>query len=250
MAKNPNPISTAFWTYMIPMVSTRAMRIGLVLFIAFLAIVVLLFASGLVASGFVTSALYGMRHFLIMVALPAAAILLSEIPIRDGITHRTLLYPLLGPVPRITLAVVRVLVTGAVLAIAAGALLILIRLLLRDGLGFLPRELLAVTLGSFVYVSMFGLIHLYVRRGLITGVAILFFFDIPLGRLPFSLRNISLSYHMGVISQQQESMQLPIMFAMPETSVLASVLILLGAAVVFCSAVALGFNRKSLGDLC
>jgi len=232
------------------MASTRAMRIGLVSFIGFLAIVVLLFVSGLVASGFVTDALYGMRHFLIMVALPAAAILLSEIPIRDGITHRTLLYPLLGPVPRITLAVVRVLVTGAVLAIASGTLLILIRLLLRDGLGFLPRELLAVTLGSFVYVSMFGLIHLYVRRGLITGVAVLFFFDLPLGRLPFSLRNLSLSYHMGVISQQQENMQLPIMFGMPETSVLASVLILLGAAVVFCLAVALGFNKKSLGDLC
>jgi hypothetical protein len=226
------------------------MRIGLVLFIAILAVVVLLFVSGLLATGFVTSALYGVRHFVIMVALPAAAILLAEIPIRDGITHRTLLYPLLGPVPRVTLAVVRVVVTGAVLALASGVLLLIIRLLLQDGLGFLPRELLAVTLGAFVYVSLFGLIHLYVRRGLITGVAVLFFFDLPLGRLPFSLRNISLSYHMGVISQQEESMQLPIMFAMPETSVLASVLVLLGAAVVFCAAVALGFNRKSLGDLC
>ncbi|MGD8413781.1 MAG: hypothetical protein PVF33_06090 [Candidatus Latescibacterota bacterium] len=250
MANNPHPISTAFWTFVIPMVATRAMRIGLVLFVAILAVVVLLFVSGLLATGFVTGALYGMRHFVIMVALPAAAILLSEIPIRDGITHRTLLYPLLGPVPRITLAVVRVLVTGAVLAVAAGALLLIIRLLLGDGLGFLPRELLAVTLGAFVYVSLFGLIHLYSRRGLIAGVAVFFFFDLPLGRLPFSLRNISLSYHVGVIAQQEESMQLPIMFGVPESSVVVSVLILLGAAVAFCSAVALGFNRKSLGDIC
>jgi hypothetical protein len=250
MANTPHPISTAFWTYVIPMTSTRAMRIGLVLFVGLVAVTVMLFMSGLIASGFVTDALYGMRHFLIMIAVPAAAILLSEIPIRDGITHRTLLYPLLGPVPRVTLAVVRVAVTGAVVAIGSGALLLLIRLLLRDGLGFLPRELLAVTLGAFAYVSLFGLVHLYVRRGLITGVAILFFFDIPLGRLPFSLRNVSLSYHMGVVSQQQESIQLPISFGAPETSVTVSALILLGAAVVFCSAVALGFKRKKLGDLC
>lgn len=250
MAKSPHPISTAFWTYVIPMASTRAMRIGLVLFVGFVAVVVLLFMSGLLASGFVTDALYGMRHFLIMIAVPAAAILLSEIPIRDGITHRTLLYPLLGPVPRTTIAVVRVVVTGAILAVGSGALLILIRLLLKDGFGFVPRELLAVTLGAFAYVSLFGLVHLYARRGLITGVAILFFFDIPLGRLPFSLRNLSLSYHMGVISEQQESMQLPISFGAPDTSVAMSALILLGVAAVFCSAVALAFNRKKLGDLC
>jgi hypothetical protein len=250
MADNPHPISTAFWTYVIPMASTRAMRIGLVLFVLFVAVIVLVFMSGLLASGFVFDLLYGMRHFLIMIAVPAAAILLSEIPIRDGISNRTLLYPLLGPVPRITIAIVRMVVTGAVLALAAGGLLLLIRILLRDGLGFLPRELLAVTLGSFAYVSLFGLLHLYARRGLITGVAILFFFDMPLGRLPFSLRNISLSYHVGVISEQQESMQLPISFGAPETSVATSALILLGAAVVLCAAVALGFNRKKLGDLC
>lgn len=250
MANTPHPISTAFWTYVIPLTSTRAMRIGLVLFVGFVAVVVLLFVSGLVASGFVTAALHGMRHFLIMLALPATAILLSEMPIRDGITHRTLLYPLLGPVPRVTLAVVRVLVTGAVLAVASGALLVLIRVLLRDGFDFVGRELLAVGLGSFAYVSLFGLVHLYVRRGLITGVAILFFFDLPLGRVPFSLRNISLSYHMGVISAQQETMQLPIVFATPESSVTMSALVLLAAAAVLCAAVALGFNRKSLGDLC
>jgi hypothetical protein len=250
MANNPHPISTAFWTYVIPMTGTRAMRIGLVLFVVFVAIILLLFMGGLLASGFVTDALYGMRHFLVMVALPAAAILMSEIPIRDGITHRTLLYPLLGPVPRTTLALVRVVVTGAVLAVGTGALLVLIRILLRDGFDFLPRELLAITLGAFTYVSLFGLVHLYARRGLITGVAILFFLDLPLGRLPFSLRNISLSYHVGVISGQEENMQLPVMLGMPATSVTVSTLILLAAAVVFCAAVAIGFKHKRLGELC
>jgi hypothetical protein len=178
------------------------------------------------------------------------AVLLSEIPVRDGITHRTLLYPLLGPVPRITQVLVRVTVTSAILAIGTSVLLVLVRALLKDGFGFLPREFLAVTLGAFAYVTIFGLIHLYNRRGLISGLAILFLLDMPLGRLPFSLRNVSPSYHMGVIAEQEESMQLPISFGHPETSVTVSVLVLLAIAVVFGAAIAVGFKRKNLGDLC
>jgi len=250
MAGTPNPISTAFWTYVIPMTSTRAMRIGAVLLVGFVAIVVLLFMSGFIASGFVNEALLGARHFLIMIVVPVGAVLLSEIPIRDGITHRTLLYPLLGPVPRVTLALVRTAVTGAILAVCASALLLLIRILLKDGLGFLPRELLSVVLASFAYVALFGLVHMFSRRGLITGVIILFFFDMPLGKLPFSLRNLSPSYHVGVIADQQVNMQLPIAFGMPGTSVTMSALILLGIAVVFGAALAVAFRHKDVGELC
>ncbi len=250
MNSRPHHITTAFWTYVIPMTSTRAMKVGLVLFIGFIGIVVALFMSGLVARGFVTDALYGMRHFLIMVAVPVAAVILSEIPIRDGITHKTLLYPLLGPVSRTTLAVVRIAVTGAILAIGSALMLLLIRALLGDGFGFFPRELLAVTLGAFVYVAFFGFIHLYNRRGLIAGLVFLFVFDKPIGMLPFSLRNISPSYHMGVISNQQEGMQLPIRIGGPETSLVVSVIVLLSILVVFAAAIAYGFKKKDLGDLC
>jgi hypothetical protein len=246
----PNPVSTAFWTYVIPMVATRAMRVGLVLFALFALAVVVLYASGAIVSEFMIDALYGMRHFLVMVAVPVGAVLLAEIPFRDGITHRTLLYPLLGPVPRTTLALVRVAVTGAVLALGTGLLLLLIRILLQDGLDFLPRELLAVALGSFAYVAVFTLIHLFNRRGLITGLVVVFLFDIPLGRVPFTLRNISPSYHVGVIAGQEESMQLPISFGMPETSLPMSVIVLVAIAVVFGVAAALGFKRKNLGELC
>ena len=202
MPSPPNPVSTAFWTYIIPMVATRAMRIGLLLFALFALGVVALYATGAIASEFMIDALHAMRHFLVMVAVPVGAVLLAEIPFRDGITHRTLLYPLLGPVPRTTLALVRVGVTGAVLALGAGLLLVLIRALLQDGMGFVPRELLAVCLGSFAYVALFSLVHLFNRRGLITGLVIVFLFDLPLGRLPFTLRNISPSYHVGVIADQ------------------------------------------------
>jgi hypothetical protein len=250
MARSPHSISTAFWTFVIPMTATRAMRIGLVLFIGVVAVVLLLFMGGFLASGFVTEALYGMRFFVVMVALPVGAVLLSEIPIRDGITHKTLLYPLLGTVPRTTLALVRTAVTAVVLAAGASFLLLLIRVLLREDFGFLPREILAVTLGAFAYVALFGLMHLINRRGLIAGLVVVFFFDLPLGKLPFSLRNVSPSYHVGVIAEQDVSMQLPIAMGVPGSSVTLSAFILLGIAVAFGAATAWVFKRKGLGDLC
>jgi len=250
MTTRPSSISTAFWTYVIPMTATRAMRIGLVLVVLFMVSAVGLFMSGVVSAEFREHSLTALRHFLVMVGVPVGAVLLSEIPIRDGVTHRTLLYPLLGPVPRMTLAMVRIAVTGAVLAVGAGLLLLLIRLLLGEGLGFLPRELLSVTLGSFAYVALFGFIHLYNRHGLIVGLVVFLLFDVPLGRVPFSLRNISPSYHVGVIANQQENMQLPISFGVPHTSLVMSVLVLVGIAVVLTAAIAIGFRQKDLGDLC
>lgn len=250
MSDRPHAVSTAFWTFVIPMAATRAMKIALALF-AFIAIaIVFLYATGMVSSEFMVDALNGMRHFLVMVAVPVGAVLLSEIPIRDGITHRTLLYPLLGPVSRTTLALVRVATTAVILALGTSVLLVVVSLMLGDGLDMLPRQLLAVWLGSFAYVALFGFIHLLGRRGLITGLAIFFLFDAPLGRLPFTLRNISPSYHTGVIGGEQESMQLPISFGMPDTSVLVSSLILAGIALLFGAAIAVGFTRKSLDELC
>lgn len=246
----PHPISTAFWTYVIPMVATRAMRIGIGLCALFVLAAFAVFASGKVSQDFMFEALSSMRHFLVMVGVPVGAVLLSEIPIRDGITHRTLLYPLLGPVPRTTIAVVRMVTTGAVLALGASLLLLLIRALLRDGFDFFPRELLAVTLGSFAYITLFGLIHLFNRRGLIAGLAILIIFDFPLGRVPFTLRNISPSYHVGVISAQAETMQLPISFGAPATSLTTSIVVLLVMSIVLGTAIAVVFKRKKLGDLC
>jgi hypothetical protein len=226
------------------------MRIGLVLFVLAAIGIVMLLATGLISSELMIDALYATRHFLVMVAVPVGAVLLSEIPIRDGITHRTLLYPLLGPASRLTLAVVRMATTAAVLAVGVGLLLVLVRALLRDGFDMLPRELLSVVLGAFAYVGLFGLIHLFNRRGLITGLALFFLFDAPLGRLPFTLRNISPSYHTGVIAGQEENLQLPIRFGMPDSSLLASSIVLVAIALIFGALVAVGFRRKNLGELC
>ena len=97
---------------------------------------------------------------------------------------------------------------------------------------------------------MFGVLHLVTRRGLITGLVVLFFLDFPLGRLPFALRNLSPSYHVGVIANQQEELQLPVALAPPDASVAWSALVLIALAAAFVAAGAELFRRKSLGELC
>jgi hypothetical protein len=55
---------------------------------------------------------------------------------------------------------------------------------------------------------------------------------------------------MGVIANQQEEMELPIIFGLPATSIPMSAIILIAIAIVFGVAIAAGFKRKHLGELC
>ena len=160
-------ISIAFWTYLLPITSTRAFRVGIVIFLLFIGVIGLGFMIGFFASNASEAMLSGLRMFLVVPGLPVAAILFSEMALRDGIRQRTLLYPLLGPVPRTTMAVVRTLVTAALLVIGLSLLLLVVFALQRGEGGFPARELMAVLLGSFAYMGLFGLVHLVSRRGLI-----------------------------------------------------------------------------------
>jgi hypothetical protein len=243
-------ISIATRTFLAPILGTRGMRLALLAFGLFGVFVVALVFTGMYSVDVMRAGLEGARHLLVMVGLPVAAVLTSEMALRDGIHHRTLLYPLLGPVPRGTLALVRTFWTGLLLAAGITVLLLLTRFLLRDGLALLPREILAVILGAFAYTALFGLLHVLNRRGLVVGLVLLFFLDFPLGRVPFSLRNLSPSYHVGVIAHQQESLSLPVPLALPGSSVVLSAAILIGITALGAAATALVFRRMSLRDLC
>jgi hypothetical protein len=178
------------------------------------------------------------------------AILLSEIPLRDGIRHRTLLYPLLGPVPRVTLAVVRTLATAVLLAAAASVLTVAVRLLQGQVTALLGRELLAVWLGAGAYIALFGVVNLVTRRGLIAGLAIYGLLDESLGRLPFALRNLSPSYHMRVLADQEIEITLPIALTPPPSSLVVSCIVLVALTAACTAIVAVLFNRKRLAGLC
>ena len=78
--------SIAFWTYVVPMVATRSMRIGLALFAFFALGTVTIFLSGNFSQDFMIAALQGTRRFLVMLGLPVAAVLVGEMALRDGIS--------------------------------------------------------------------------------------------------------------------------------------------------------------------
>jgi hypothetical protein len=160
------------------------------------------------------------------------------------------LYPLLGPVPRKTLALVRTLATAGVLAVGISIVVVIVRLVQNEGLALLGRELLAVWLGAGAYVGLFGIVHLITRRGLIGGLALYGLLDDPLGRIPFALRNLSPSYHMRVLADQEMEISLPIAIVPPASSFLASTVVLIVLAALFAAVAAFLFSRKNLAEIC
>ena len=240
----------ALRAYLIPMASARALRIALLILVGFLGLVGLALLLRPISEFFSSATLERLGRMVVIPGIPLLAVLLSEMPLRDGIRQQTLLYSLLGPPSRFTLAWVRTLATAVVLALGGSVAVILIRLLQGEGLESIPRELVAIWLGSGAYIGLFGVIHMISRRGLIASLAVYGLLDDPLGRIPFAIRNLSPGYHMRVLADQQMEIQLPIALAPPPSSVPISAVVLIVLTVVFTLAVATLFKRKGLGELC
>ena len=239
----------ALWTYLVPMASARPLRIVFLVLMIFLGFVALAVVLKSVSKDLGDVFLRTLRDGSIMPGVPLLAILLSEMPIRDGIRQQTLLYPLLGPVPRRVTAVVRTAATAVLLAVGVTFVVVLIQVLRGESLGSLGGDLLGVWLGSAAYIALFGVIHVIVRRGLIAGL-VFFSMDFALSYVPFSLRNFSPCYHVRVLTDQLVEMDLPIPIAAPPSSLLASVVILAVIAVVLSGVGGFLFSRKNLGELC
>jgi len=247
---------TALHAYLAPLMSARVVRVGILLLIVVLGVIGFCWALKPL-SRMVTwipeeaadGALTGMRLFLIMPGVPIAAILFSELPARDGIRQRTLLYPLLGPVPRGELMVVRTLATGVMLALAVCGLVLFTRILEGAGLGELPREMLAVILSSMAYLALFGFFHLLGTRGLFVGLTV-FMVDWGWGQIPFGIRKLSIAYHARVLAGQPETLDLPISIVPPSDSFVVSLAVLLFLAALFTWLTGVMFSRKNLGELC
>jgi len=236
-------VTIALTTYLGPMTSSRGWRWSLFFAGGFLVFAgIALFGP----SGTVT----GLQDGLFLPGLPFIAVILSEIPLRDGIRHRTLLYPLLGPVPRRTLALVRTAATALLLAAGAGALVFLLAFFPGARTDTVFRDLLAALLGAAAYIGLFGLAQIVWRRGGIVCLAFLILFDIPLGLVPLAIRNLSPSHHLQVVMGRDVWETLPIPLSPPPSSVPVSILILLGVAVVSSLLTAHVFTRRNLGEIC
>jgi len=237
-------IAIALATYLGPMTSARALRRSLLLAGGFLTLAVL----GLLFGPSGTAK--GLQDGLLLPGLPFVAVLLSEMPLRDGIRHRTLLYPLLGPVSRRDLVLVRTAATALLLAVGVGIFVVALALFPGAKTSTVPRDLLAALLGAAVYIALFGLAQLVWRRGAIVCLAFLILFDIPLGRIPLGLRSIAPSHHLQVVMDRQVGELIPIPLAAPPTSLPVSVFVLLGLAVVSSLLTAHIFRRRNLGEIC
>ncbi len=241
-----NAIGMTFWSYLGQMASARAVKVFLIIACLLVALVYLGFSSGFMPR----AVLENLHRSVIVFGIPLFATLFSEMALRDGITHRTLLYPLLGPVSRKTIAVVRSLSTGLILFISTTVLVIIIRLICQVPWNTFPLELVAVLSGSLTYVALAGLIHLITGKGLISALAIIVIIDQPIGRLPFAIRNIAPSYHLRNISGLHEIWDLPISINFTHTPLIGSIIFcfVFSALVIFITAFL--FSRKNLGGLC
>lgn len=239
-------IGIALRSFVAPMASLRGFRAALVMAVLIFAVLALGRFSGIISPDLLAS----LRAFIIIPGIPLLAIPIAEMALRDGITHRTLLLPLMGPTPRPTLAVVRTLATGLILFAGVALLLVATRAMARAGFAGAGRELWAALLASLAYVAIYGLLHLVTRRGLIAGLALLGTLDYPLGRMPFAIRSIAPSYHVRVLADQIDSFPLPIFIEMPAASTFTSTITLAIWIVAVTFVTAVIFSRKNLPTLC
>ena len=239
-------LQTAMWSFVGPLAASRALKIVVLSTIGALGIIFLGFGLGWIDKG----AAGVLRGLVIVPGIPVGAAILAEMSLRDGITQRTLLYPLLGPVPRPTLAAVRTLGTAAILAIFIGISVLLLHVLSGQGWSELPQEILGIGLGSAAYVSTFGIIHLVNRRGFIICLALYGLFDHSIGMLPFALRTIAPSHHLRVLGAAEETFAIPIVLDMPAGTIPGSALFLLVMTVAALLVTGFLFSRKPLPELC
>jgi hypothetical protein len=239
-------IRIAFWSYLAPLGGARPVRLAAIGAAALLAGIL-----GGVAVGWIPrSAVSDLRGFLLVPGLAVATALFSELPLRDGITHRTLLYPLLGPVSRPLLAGVRVLATALLIAIGVSGLVAALGAVWGRPGWISPREVAAIFLGSLAYTTLFNFVHLLTRRGLVVSLAIYVLHDGFIGRLPFTIRDTAPSRHMRVLAGLDNPFSLPIPIGSSDPSPLASALILAVIAAGFLVAGSVHFSRKNLAELC
>lgn len=182
--------------------------------------------------------------------VPLAAILVAELPLREGIAYRTLLYPLLGPVPRSTLAVVRTLVTMGLLAVGALVPVLVLGLIGGVAAGTLVRELGAAVLAAAAYAGLFGLLHLVTKRGLVAGLVLFGIVDQPLARLPFALRNLSPLAHVRIVAGHPLEYGFGLDLPEVASSAPVSALVLFVLAALATALTAVRFARRDIGELC
>jgi hypothetical protein len=244
-----NQLGIALRTYLLPLPWMRSFRlsVGGVAFIYLVAMVIRVI--GRSRAGEEGELSFELAKALLMPGVPIFALLISELPLREGIRHRTLLYPLLGPASRDAIALARSAATavlfGAVFAVLVGGV-DLIGGMAVDELG---APLLAAFLGGMTYTAVFGFLQLLVSRGLAAGLLWYFLFDEPIAKIPFELCRLSVAYHVRVLGHDHEFFGIPVSDFPAEQPVVSALVLVVITALALAATVAL-FRRRNLEELC
>lgn len=192
---------------------------------------------------------YDIRTTLIVPGLPVLAVSLAELPLREGLTQRTLLYPLLGPVSRSVLCLARTLVAALVLCVGLGSLTLLLRLFALEPTRGLAGELTAVALGSVSYVALFGLLHVLSKHGLVAGLAVVLC-DYLLAKVPFGIRSFAPAAHLANLADVWvvDTHGLPL--AVSPIALPTSITVLCLIALLCALLTTWRFSRMDLQELC
>ena len=233
----------------LPLPRTTAFRLSLLGVAIVYLIAFLIRTIGRAPAGTEGELSFEMGKALLMPGVPIFALLVSELPLREGIRHRTILYPLLGPASRDSLALVRSAVTALLFGLAFGIMVVGVGWIGGQSLTSLGAPFLAATLGGVAFTAVFGFIQLLLARGLAAGLLWYFLFDESIAKIPFELCRLSVSYHVRVLAGMQEFFEIPVA-NVPAEHRLVSVLVLVVITVIALLATMLIFRRRDLTELC
>lgn len=244
----PRTLAIALRSYLLPLPRTTAFRFSLVgvVLIYLLALLIRMMGHAPSIDGELS---FEMGKALLMPGVPIFALLVSELPLREGIRHRTILYPLLGPASRDSLAWVRSSATALLFGLGFGLVVVGVEWIGGRSLSLLGAPFLAALLGGVTFTAVFGFIQLLLTRGLAAGLLWYFLFDESLAKVPFELCRLSVSYHVRVLAGMQEFFELPVA-SVPAEHRLVSALVLVVITVVSIVATMFVFRRRDLTELC
>lgn len=244
----PRELGIALRSYLLPLPRTTAFRLSLlgVAIVYLLALLIRMMGHAPSIDGELS---FEMGKALLMPGVPIFALLVSELPLREGIRHRTILYPLLGPASRDSLALVRSVATAVLFGLTFGVMVVGVEWIGGRSVSDLGAPFLAATLGGVAFTAVFGFIQLLLTRGLAAGLLWYLLFDESISKIPFELCRLSVSYHVRVLAGMQEFFELPVA-DVPAEHRLASVLVLVVITVLALLATMILFRKRDLAELC
>lgn len=137
--------------------------------------------------------------------VPLVAMLLGSGLVRREVELKTLPYLFSGPTPRWAVLLGKFLAVAVLTSLLGGGAYLLSHTLYfvfrlpADHWEVAPIFLLTTTLGSLAYLSVFALLGVLLKRGLVVGVAYTLLLELILSNIPAVVKGTSITFHLRSI---------------------------------------------------